>query len=600
MSNPKYDPMDPTTMADPARVLIADAPWQLGDDLPGETRGAAKRYPCMPLHEIMRFPLPPLADDCLLVFWRLSSMVEEAYAVVRAWGFTPKSEIVWVKRTRDHERVGTLAPIFPVNAAGACAGAQRQLKADDELAILAPMAFGMGRIVRGAHETAIIATRGKFKAANLSQRTVFEAPLGAHSAKPDRFYEIVETLAEGPRAELFARRRRDGWVCFGNQLDAPETDTDAPAPAPERVPEISTAAPTPAADDMFGAHAGGTDPSLDDDDDLFGAPDELLDPTLATPALVFDAGSGELRQAGAEKDPQVGGSDPVVAATLPDAAPAGHPAATDPPAAPAAPTEAAAAAPAKRTTICGHCGQPGHNKRACPNKHLPPQLPAPKAPPAPAPALAAATPAPATDPLDRIAAEVKTLTPAAEQPRGGGFRYDRAAALAAGVRENLIPAELAASDENAAWTRLTLRAPAGWFKPYRTPDVGPETLPEATPPPAPAVPKADLDALYAEMDAAIVRADLTEAQRTTLNDFRLAYRHHRTVGGPSAALDNACRAFASARALMTELAGRPAPAPFKFSDEAPSATKAGWPALAELFAAHRNDPELTPLIQEPG
>jgi len=174
-----------------ARVLIADPAWKFSDKLPGEGRGAQKHYECMSVSQIMRMPLPPLHDDCVLFLWRVSSMVEEAYQVVRAWDFTPKSELVWEKTTDEsNER----------------------------------LSFGMGRILRGAHETCIVAARGdRIECMSKSERTVFRAPRGEHSEKPEEFYRIVERLYPlelwpESHVELFARRRRKGWIQFGHGL----------------------------------------------------------------------------------------------------------------------------------------------------------------------------------------------------------------------------------------------------------------------------------------------------------------------------------------------------------------------------------------------
>jgi N6-adenosine-specific RNA methylase IME4 len=79
--------------------------------------------------------------------------------------------------------------------------------------------MGMGHYVRGSHETCILATRGRFKVRSRAVRSVFEARRGRHSEKPDEFYALVEELADGPYAELFARRRRPGWRCFGKELE---------------------------------------------------------------------------------------------------------------------------------------------------------------------------------------------------------------------------------------------------------------------------------------------------------------------------------------------------------------------------------------------
>jgi N6-adenosine-specific RNA methylase IME4 len=166
-----------------ARVLVADPPWPFRDKLPGPARGAVKHYPCLSIAEICAFPIPEMAADSLLLLWRVSSMVPEAYEVVDAWGFTATCEIVWCKLTRNGKRH-----------------------------------LGMGRTVRGSHETAIVAHRGRPAIKSRSIRSVFEAELGEHSAKPEAFFGLVEALSDGPYVELFARRARPGWTCIGNEL----------------------------------------------------------------------------------------------------------------------------------------------------------------------------------------------------------------------------------------------------------------------------------------------------------------------------------------------------------------------------------------------
>lgn len=172
-----------TRKPSPTRVLCADPAWKFGDKLPGPGRGADKFYPTMTIAEIKAFPLPDIQDNAVLFLWRVSAMVEEAYEVARAWGFTPKTELVWEKRTAKGKKH-----------------------------------FGMGRIVRATHETCIIATRGRPVVQDKSIRSSFEAPTGEHSEKPDRFYEIVQQLYLGPYTELFARKVRVGWRQHGNEL----------------------------------------------------------------------------------------------------------------------------------------------------------------------------------------------------------------------------------------------------------------------------------------------------------------------------------------------------------------------------------------------
>ena len=166
----------------PARVLVADPPWKFGDAL--GKRGAVAQYPCMDVEQIAIFELPPLADDCYLFLWRVASMQLEAFQVAQQWGFTIKTELVWRKLTR-HGRPH----------------------------------FGMGRHLRASHETCLVAVRGKPKPYSHSIRSVFDAQVGRHSEKPDAFYQLVEQFSEGPYVELFARKRRKGWIQMGDELE---------------------------------------------------------------------------------------------------------------------------------------------------------------------------------------------------------------------------------------------------------------------------------------------------------------------------------------------------------------------------------------------
>jgi N6-adenosine-specific RNA methylase IME4 len=166
-------------------TLVADPPWQFGDKLPGDGRGAAKNYSTLSLEDIKNFLLPDLAPDCRLFLWRVASMQEEALAVMKAWGFTLKTEIVWQKLTANG---------LPW--------------------------FGMGRTVRASHETCLIGVRGRPPVLNRSIRSTFSAPYTRHSGKPEEFFDLVEQLSPGPYVELFARRSRPGWTCLGDEVES--------------------------------------------------------------------------------------------------------------------------------------------------------------------------------------------------------------------------------------------------------------------------------------------------------------------------------------------------------------------------------------------
>lgn len=164
-------------------TIVADPPWSFGDSLPGQNRGAVRNYSTLSVQDLCNFPLPELSPDCRLFLWRVASMQQEALDVMRTWGFTLKTEIVWSKLTVNGK----------------------------------PW-FGMGRTVRAQHETCLIGVRGKPEVLSHSIRSLFEAKYTKHSGKPEEFFDIVEQLSPGPYVELFARRQRPGWICLGDEL----------------------------------------------------------------------------------------------------------------------------------------------------------------------------------------------------------------------------------------------------------------------------------------------------------------------------------------------------------------------------------------------
>lgn len=186
--------------------LAADPAWQHRDKATKKGKhwgGAEAHYDTMPTADICRMKIPPLADDCWLWLWRLHTHHLDALQVAEAWGFnpTPVSELIWVKKTNDNEKIR----------------------------------MGMGHSLRMAHETCLLFKRGKPRRANAGQPSVFmteeeteittpegiivESPRLEHSRKPDEFYQIVdEFVGAVPRAEMFARRRYKNWLCYGNQL----------------------------------------------------------------------------------------------------------------------------------------------------------------------------------------------------------------------------------------------------------------------------------------------------------------------------------------------------------------------------------------------
>ncbi|MBA4067812.1 MAG: hypothetical protein C0501_29760 [Isosphaera sp.] len=183
-------------------TVYADPPWAYQNTA---ARGAAEdHYRTMTLDDICRLPVGPLlAPKAHLHLWATTAFLEDAFRVVRAWGFTYKSCFVWAK------------PLL-----------------------------GCGNYWRLAHEFLLLGVRGRTPFRDKTQRSWRELPRGRHSGKPERLRAVIERVSPGPYLELFGRKPVDGWVVFGDaidrglfDLDIPELDKPARHSDPERSAE---------------------------------------------------------------------------------------------------------------------------------------------------------------------------------------------------------------------------------------------------------------------------------------------------------------------------------------------------------------------------
>jgi N6-adenosine-specific RNA methylase IME4 len=171
-------------------IIYADPPWSFNDKRTGGSMksGASQHYDVMYAGDICRFPVWDISEcNSILFMWWIASMPLDAIYVATSWGFTVKTMtgFVWNK---TYEKSGK--PYF-----------------------------GMGHWTRAGSECCLIATRGKIKPVSHSVRSVVTAPVLKHSQKPlDVADRIVELCGDLPRIELFARDRKPGWDCWGNEV----------------------------------------------------------------------------------------------------------------------------------------------------------------------------------------------------------------------------------------------------------------------------------------------------------------------------------------------------------------------------------------------
>lgn len=175
-------------------TIVADPPWRVHRPparLPGSGKGAGTNppmpYPMLSVAEISALPVGALATDVAhLYLWTINRYVEQAYSVVRAWGFTPSTLLVWAKTPRG-------------------------LGAGGHFALTTEYVLFARRGVEGANP----AVRVESSWWNWTRPEIGTGPM--HSRKPEAFLDLVESVSPGPYLEMFSRRNRLGWDTHGNE-----------------------------------------------------------------------------------------------------------------------------------------------------------------------------------------------------------------------------------------------------------------------------------------------------------------------------------------------------------------------------------------------
>jgi N6-adenosine-specific RNA methylase IME4 len=172
-------------------TIVADPPWQFtnrtGKVAPEHRR--LSRYATLTLENIKMLPVQQAAADvCHLYLWVPNALLPEGLAVMEAWGFKYKSNLVWHKIRKDGGSDGR----------------------------------GVGFYFRNVTEVLLFGVRGKNARtlkAGRRQVNYLSSRKREHSRKPDEQYAIIEACSAGPFLELFARGEREGWINWGSQAD---------------------------------------------------------------------------------------------------------------------------------------------------------------------------------------------------------------------------------------------------------------------------------------------------------------------------------------------------------------------------------------------
>jgi N6-adenosine-specific RNA methylase IME4 len=164
-------------------VILADPPWHFETWGEGD-RNVTKYYPIMETSAISQL-VPPAADNCALFLWACWPKLKDAMQVIEAWGFAYRT-VAWVWTKLNKSSMGFF--------------------------------HGMGYYTRANTEPCLLAVRGTMPVKAHDIQALIVSPVQEHSRKPDDQYRKIESLYDGPYLEMFARRTRPGWDCWGNEV----------------------------------------------------------------------------------------------------------------------------------------------------------------------------------------------------------------------------------------------------------------------------------------------------------------------------------------------------------------------------------------------
>ncbi len=169
-------------------TVLADPPWQFanrtGKMAPEHKR--LHRYETMKLEGICALPVREVvADRAHLYLWVPNALLSEGLQVMKAWGFTYKTNIVWYKVRKDG----------------------------------GPDGRGVGFYFRNVTELLLFGIRGRIRTLTpgRTETNIMISRKQEHSRKPDLAYDLIERCSLGPYLELFARNAREGWVQWGDE-----------------------------------------------------------------------------------------------------------------------------------------------------------------------------------------------------------------------------------------------------------------------------------------------------------------------------------------------------------------------------------------------
>ncbi len=212
-------------------AILADPPWSYAmRSAKGYAKAPEAHYATMSHEDIKALPVAQLAaGDCLLFMWSTWPHLDQAQAVLKAWGFTYKTGGAWFKKTVTGKSAFGTGYIlrsscepYLIGTIGRPDIRSRSVRNE----IIAPASYPPGF----AGGTPALAPEGGVCLPEAPDPDAHDASLTAfpdtieglrreHSRKPPEARAILDTLLPHTfKAELFAREPWAGADVWGNEV----------------------------------------------------------------------------------------------------------------------------------------------------------------------------------------------------------------------------------------------------------------------------------------------------------------------------------------------------------------------------------------------
>ena len=187
-------------------IILADPPWAYDATnslaktscLNGKEGQTYQTTYSTNLNDVGKYLQQVASKDSMLYMWVTGPMMAQGINLMKSWGWSYTTiAFVWEKGKTNPGSYTLSSTEFII-------------------------AGKRGRIPNNTKDS-----KPRYRGCSHKVRQFQQLPRLAHSQKPEKFHELIETMHPATnKLELFARRQVPGWTCLGNELSGKDIRED--------------------------------------------------------------------------------------------------------------------------------------------------------------------------------------------------------------------------------------------------------------------------------------------------------------------------------------------------------------------------------------